>query len=101
MEHDMQTTPIELFTSRGTLRTVADLEPEVAALNDPTVTQNFIALKAAIEASALDDAAVEAAKDSIAVCINQMAAGEKYLRDNYAPMTATQAAKAWIASQRA
>jgi hypothetical protein len=92
---------IELFDSRGRLRPVADLEQEITALADPVVTENFIALKAAIEASALDDAAVEAAKDSIATCINQMAAGEKYLKDYYAPMTPTQAAKAWIASQRA
>jgi hypothetical protein len=99
MEHDMQT-PIELFDSRGRLRPVADLEHEITALADPVVTENFIALKAQIEASALDDAAVEAAKDSIATCINQMAAGEKYLKDHYPPMTQTQAAKSWIASQR-
>jgi hypothetical protein len=92
---------IELFTSKGTLRSVEELEPEVAALNDPTVTQNFIALKAQVEALALDDAAVEAAKDSIAVCINQMAAGEAYLKEHFPPMTHTQAAKEVIATQRA
>jgi len=101
MECDMQTNPIELFDSRGRLRSVADLEPEVVALADPTVTENFMVLKAAIEASAKDDADVEAAKDSIAVCINQMAAAEAYLKEHYPPMTQTQAAKAWIASQRA
>jgi hypothetical protein len=91
---------IELFDSRGRLRSVADLEPEVTALDDPVVTENFIAYKAAIEALARDDADVEAAKDRIAVCINQMAAGEVYLKEHYAPMTQTQAAKSWIASQR-
>jgi hypothetical protein len=99
MEHNMQTNPIELFDSRGRLRSVADLEQEILALADPVITENFSALKTAIEASALDDAAVEAAQDSIATCINQMAAGEKYLKDHYPPMTQTQAAKAWIASQ--
>ena len=88
------TMTIEIFDSRAKLRPIAELEPEVAALNDPIITENFIALKAAIEASAQDDAAVEAAKDSIAVCVNQIAAGEKYLKENYPPMTHTQAAKA-------
>jgi hypothetical protein len=91
---------IELFDSRGRLRNVAELEQEIAALDDPVVTENFIALKAAVEALAQDDAAVEVAKDSVAMCINQMAAGEKYLKDHYPPMTQTQAAKSWIASQR-
>jgi hypothetical protein len=100
MERDMQTNPIELFDSRTKLRPIAELEPEVAALNDPIITENFIALKSATEASARDDADVEAAKDSIAVCINQMAAAEAYLKEHYPPMTQTQAAKAWIASQR-
>lgn len=94
------TIAIELFDSRGHLRSVADLEPEVAALADPIITENFIALKAQVEALALDDAAVEAAMDSIATCINQVTAAEKYLKDNYRPMTHTQAAKSWIASQR-
>jgi hypothetical protein len=101
MEHDMSNNPIELFNSRGRLRDVAELEQEIAALGDPVVTENFIALKAAIEASAQDDAEVEAAKDTIATCINQISAGEKYLKDNYPPMTRVQAAKEWIASQRA
>jgi hypothetical protein len=92
--------PIELFTSRGTLRSVADLEPEVAALNDPTVTQNFIALKAAIEAAAQDDAAVEAADASIATCIKQIAAGEAYFKEHYAPPSQVSEAKHVIASHR-
>ena len=92
---------IELFTGRGTLRPVEELEPEVAALADPVVTENFIALKAAIEASAQDDAAVEAVKDSIATCVNQIAAGEAYFKQHFAPLTHTQAAKEVIATRRA
>jgi hypothetical protein len=97
----MPNTTLEIFDSRAKLRPIGELEQEVAALDDPSVTENFIALKAAIEASSRDDADVEAAKDSIAVCINQMAAGEAYLKEHYPPMTQTQAAKAWIVSQRA
>jgi hypothetical protein len=78
---------IELFDSRGRLRSVADLEQEITALADPVVTENFIALKAAIEATAQDDAAVEAAQDSIAVCINQRAAAEAYFKQHFAPPT--------------
>jgi hypothetical protein len=89
---------IELFNSRCQLRSIADLEPEIAALADPVVTENFIALKAQVEALALDDAAVEAAMDSIATCINQMTAAEKYLKENFPAMTHTQAAKSWIAT---
>jgi|HubBroStandDraft_6_1064221.scaffolds.fasta_scaffold161329_3 hypothetical protein len=92
---------IEIFDSSGRLRSVGDLEKEITALDDPTITENFAALKAAIEDLARLDATVEAAKDSIATCIQQIAAGERYLKDNYPPMTQTQAAKAWIASQRA
>jgi hypothetical protein len=94
MERDMSNNPIELFDSRAKLRPIAELELEVTALDDPVVTENFIALKAQREASAQDAADVEAAKDTIATCINQIAAGEKYLKDNFPPMTHTQAAKA-------
>src|SRR5580704_17907529 len=92
---------IEIFDSSGRLRSVGDLKKEITALDDPTITENFAALKAAIEDLARLDATVEAAKYSIATCIQQIAAGERYLKDNYPPMTQTQAAKAWIASQRA
>jgi hypothetical protein len=83
----MSTIAIELFTSRGTLRPVEELEPEVLALDDPTVIENFIALKAQIEASARLDADVAATENSIAVCVNQRAASEAYFKEHFAPPT--------------
>ena len=94
----MQTNPIELFDKLGHF-VMPDAE-QIASL-DPDTQARFAAVQSA--ATVLEHATDlrKAAEQGVTDALAERSAAENDLRQLQPRVTATQAAKAWIASQRA
>jgi hypothetical protein len=65
---------ISIFDRRGVLILTEENLPD-----DPALRERFPVLKQAYDASMAADAALEAAKDTLATCVQQVSAAEQYI----------------------
>jgi len=71
---------IQIFDRSGKLILTEENLPD-----DPALRERFPVLKAAYKSSLSADAALEAAKNTLASCVQQVASAEQYIKVHYPP----------------
>lgn len=87
----------ELFNGRGEF--VMPSEEQIAALDQPT-RERWQAVRDAATDSEAADAALKAAQDRVVDFVKQVREAEDYVRQHYPPMSATDAARAFIRTEQ-
>jgi hypothetical protein len=89
--------PIEIFDSRGH---IGELSDKAYATLGPDRKARFLDLRAAVETESAAEAELKAATDDVAACARALQASQTTLIKLQPRVSAVDAAKGWIASQR-
>lgn len=77
---------IQILDVKGKLLPLENIEAQVANADDAT-RERFVKFKAVVEASAAADAAVEAARASLATATKQLDSANQYLKIHFPPQS--------------